>query len=354
MEIPAWPTVGQLPNSGSVWESLDSSETKTLAEWQNSFTLRANPDGTITAEYRYTSGLPPMTLREVPLMRPFRSETREFSQEQVLIGCKDHHSVDYCEDCEVENNAKCGPCVAGWTKTDDPNMMCWKVGYRIVDCVNGVIFYAPLGYEQQPDGSHDGYCGSTPCTPPNCCGRQIDTRNRKGGKATGAVNSRHPSIVWKPAYGKPGYVKHYAGNYSWPRKGKMFSVDGIPVLGNYSKGWTNDGALWWETKHGKQGIRDTITNNCGGEVTWTRLTDEQANSVPGVLGEITMSDSPSIVNAPTTPTGTISTMSGNISAIDPGTGAAGGGTNWKLVGGVAIAAVAGTAILLRLRGNSEE
>ena len=354
MEIPAWPTVGQLPNSGSVWESLDSGETKTLAEWQNSFTLWTNPDGTMTADYRYTAGLPPMTLRQVPLMQPFRSEMREFAQEQILIGCKDPHSVDYCEDCEVENNAKCGPCVAGWTKTDDPNMKCWKVGFRIVDCVNGVIFYSPMGRRQQADGSWDGKCGDPDCTPPNCCGPQIDDQDRKKRKKTSPVNSTHPSIMWQPAFGKPGYVRHFGGNYSWTRKGKMFSVDGIPVLDNYSKGWTEDGALSWLTKHGKQGLRDIIRNNCGGEVTWTTLTEEQANSVPGVLGEITMSGTPSIVNAPTTPGLSISAMSGNISPIDPGTGAAGGGTNWMLVGGVAIAAVAGTAILLRLKGGSEE
>ena len=33
----------------------------------------------------------------------------------VKVGCKDPNSVDYCEDCQVEDNSRCGPCNAGWT-----------------------------------------------------------------------------------------------------------------------------------------------------------------------------------------------------------------------------------------------
>ena len=70
----------------------------------------------------------------------FEAPVKQFNLE-VKVGCKDPNSVDYCEECQVEDNSRCGPCNAGWTKTNDPNMKCWAVGSMTVDCANGKIFY---------------------------------------------------------------------------------------------------------------------------------------------------------------------------------------------------------------------
>ncbi len=54
--------------SGEMWASLDSGETQTLAAWKDGYVLRENPDGSMTAEPKFTSGIPPLTLRRVPTM----------------------------------------------------------------------------------------------------------------------------------------------------------------------------------------------------------------------------------------------------------------------------------------------
>jgi hypothetical protein len=53
--------------SGEMWESMDSGTTQTLAAWENGWVLTNNPDGTITANPKYTSGLPSETLVKVPV-----------------------------------------------------------------------------------------------------------------------------------------------------------------------------------------------------------------------------------------------------------------------------------------------
>ena len=50
-----------------MWQSMDSGTTQTLAAWENGWVLTNNPDGTITANPKYTSGLPSETLTKVPI-----------------------------------------------------------------------------------------------------------------------------------------------------------------------------------------------------------------------------------------------------------------------------------------------
>ena len=51
----------------SMWQS-DSGETNTMDYWQNAYVVRPNPDGTMNASPKYTSGLPDLTLRKVDAM----------------------------------------------------------------------------------------------------------------------------------------------------------------------------------------------------------------------------------------------------------------------------------------------
>lgn len=53
--------------SGELWESLDSGTTQTLDAWENGWVLTNNPDGTMTANPKYTSGLAPEILVRVPV-----------------------------------------------------------------------------------------------------------------------------------------------------------------------------------------------------------------------------------------------------------------------------------------------
>lgn len=53
--------------SGEMWQSMDSGTTQTLAAWEDGWVLINNPDGSITANPKYTSGLPSETLVRVPV-----------------------------------------------------------------------------------------------------------------------------------------------------------------------------------------------------------------------------------------------------------------------------------------------
>ena len=55
-------------SDGEMWASIGpNAGTKTLAEWEDGYVLINNPDGTITANPKYTSGLDPETLVRVPI-----------------------------------------------------------------------------------------------------------------------------------------------------------------------------------------------------------------------------------------------------------------------------------------------
>lgn len=54
-------------SSGEMWQSMDGSNTQTLAAWENGWVLTNNPDGSMTANPKYTSGLPSETIVRVPV-----------------------------------------------------------------------------------------------------------------------------------------------------------------------------------------------------------------------------------------------------------------------------------------------
>jgi len=51
----------------SLWQG-DDGATKTLDAWEDGYVVTTNPDGTLTAKPKYTSGLPEITLRKVDTM----------------------------------------------------------------------------------------------------------------------------------------------------------------------------------------------------------------------------------------------------------------------------------------------
>lgn len=245
---------------------------------------------------------------------------REYNLE-VKVGCKDPNSVDYCEDCQVEDNSRCGPCNAGWTKINDPNMKCWAVGSMTVDCAEGTIFYHPMGCR-----TSDSYTGKD-CT---CggkdafegCGQQIDPRNRKYQNRKQDVTATNPQVKYKPSKGKPGYVKTYAGDYSWDRVLWGVTSDGTPVFKQGSSDWNQS----TEASGGliKEKVYDIVKANCGGTVTRVELNEDDRKSIPPILGVTTSVAGPSVTSTAATPASglsntSISTQSSVISPVTSGT-----------------------------------
>ena len=242
----------------------------------------------------------------------FESQPRDFNVE-VKVGCKDTNSVDYCEDCQVEDNSRCGPCNAGWTKTNDPNMKCWAVGSMSVDCANGQIFYHPMGCSDSASrGAAHSYTSDKDCT---CggkddvvgCGHQIKKGQGAHNAHKGPVKSSAPNIVYKPAKDKPGYTKHYGGNYSWNRVLWAVTTDGKPVFEKGSKSWVSS----TESSGGliKEKVVDIIKSNCGGKITRVQLTEEDRKTIPTILGESSATSGPAVTATTATPASGLSNTS---------------------------------------------
>ncbi len=239
----------------------------------------------------------------------FDAPQRDFNVE-VKVGCKDPNSVDYCEDCQVEDNNRCGPCNAGWTKTNDPNMRCWAVGSMTVDCSNGQIFYHPMGCRDT--GTTGNYIDDRDCTcggkdAKEGCGQQIDQRNRKMNQRKGDVNHNSPNIKYKPAKGKPGYVKMYSGDYSWDRVLWAVTPDGTPLFKRGSQQWVKateeGGGLIYEK------VYDIIKANCGGTVSRVELSEDDRKTIPTILGESTAVEGPAVTATQPTPSSGLSNTS---------------------------------------------
>ncbi len=248
----------------------------------------------------------------------FEAPAKQFNLE-VKVGCKDPNSVDYCEDCQAEDNSRCGPCNAGWTKTNDPNAKCWAVGSITVDCANNKIFYHPMGCVDASTTStytgsgNDCTCGGIDNV--SGCGQQISSQSRKWNLANKSVTSSRPTVTYKPSLGKPGYVKSYAGNYSYNRKLWAVTDDGKPVFYKGSGSWTTatqeSGGLI------KEKIFDIIKSNCGGTANRVVLTEEDRQTIPPLLGVSSTVDGPSVTSTATTPDSGLSNTSISVdSSVD--------------------------------------
>ncbi len=284
----------------------------------------------------------------------FEAPKRDFNVE-VKVGCKDPNSVDYCEDCQVEDNSRCGPCNAGWTKTTDPNMRCWAVGSMTVDCSNGMIFYHPMGCVSAESTDYSGKKTDCSCGGKDeivGCGEHISNKSRKWNKRGERVTSKYPMVKYKPAKGKPGYVKTYSGDYSWDRVLWAALPDGTPVFKAGSNSWNEStekgGGLIYEK------VYDIIKANCGGTVSRVDLSEEDRKTIPTILGETTAVAGPAVTATTPTPASglsntSISTQSSNISPVTSGTEEAPEGLiskyKWPAAG------VLGLLVLLKLKGG---
>ncbi len=94
------------------YTSEQSGETRTLMEWADGYEITANPDGTVEARTKFSSGIPPMTLR--PVIGPpkqFRaSESNKvfnfsfggmtFCIDDALKSTEGGHRETHLNDCE--------------------------------------------------------------------------------------------------------------------------------------------------------------------------------------------------------------------------------------------------------------
>ena len=286
----------------------------------------------------------------------FEAPEKQFNLE-VKVGCKDPNSVDYCEDCQVEDNSRCGPCNAGWTKINDPNMKCWAVGSMTVDCSNGMIFYHPMGCVSAESTDYSGKKTDCSCGGKDeivGCGEHISNKSRKWNKRGERVTSKYPVVKYKPAKGKPGYVKTYSGDYSWDRVLWGVTSDGAPVFLKGSNSWIKS----TEEAGGliKEKVYDIIKTNCGGTVTRVDLTEDDRKTIPPVLGVSTSVEGPSVTATAGTPASglsntSISTQSSVISPVTSGPAEEEPGSLAGLIW--PIAGVIGLLGFMKLRGGKK-
>jgi len=211
------------------------------------------------------------------------SWTRSFRANDTYVqGCNDPNNSKTPEGgADIPDSTKCGECNPGWTRTSDPAMRCWKVGYRVINCKTGEVYYAPKGYYQDSTGEW-----VTSGSAYDSFGEQVMQHNdlhatRKPGTK---LASKHPIIKYKPTAGYPGATKGWHGGYV-NRHVHMIRSDGEPAFK-----WVNTKSDNYDTKLSYGGgsknpndLKEILKTSCGGTMTYIPLTEEQAAKVAPLL-----------------------------------------------------------------------
>jgi len=260
-----------------VWTSVESGETYPMEWWWNNYVLTGNPDGTITADVKFSNGIPPVTLRKIESPpRPFLGLEytvlyRGEADGQIKVGCADKHSTDYNTDVEVHDNDVCGTCVQGYTRTSE--LHCFKVGWRLVDCKTGDIYYAPAGYEQV-DGSWQKTSEYY-----NNHGRDVlnTASNFKNNRQSQYINKSRAEIKIQPRNGSPINISSsgYWANHT--RTIKAVKNDGTLLVTNGQGSKTN-----WPGADYTLLMKKLKDSGCDAD--WVKLGPDDAAKVPTFLG----------------------------------------------------------------------
>lgn len=276
-----------------VLQSMDSGETHPIEWWWNNYVLTGNPDGTYTANTKFSNGLPPMTLRRIESPpRPFLGleDTVLYRGEadgSIKVGCADGNSKSYNPDVEVHDIDQCGECLPGYTRNADTH--CWKVGWRLVDCKTGEIYYAPAGYQPDnhgtiADGTAWAYYAGKEAFGKTHLGR--DVVNTKGNwkkyrgvaDKTNYISKTRPDIKIKPRAGSP--IKIASSGY-WANSQRTIMAirnDGSSVVTSGQGSKTN----WPGIDYSKL-IKNLKDKGCEGN--WVELSDDDRAKVPNFLGQ---------------------------------------------------------------------
>jgi hypothetical protein len=239
------------------------------------------------------------------------SWTRSFGANDTYVqGCDDPNNSTTPEGgADIPDSNKCGACNPGWTRTADPAMMCWKVGYRVIDCKTGEVYYAPKGYYKDSTGewvtSGSGY---------DTFGEQVDAGQYRSRKAGTKIRATHPYIRYKPTAGFSGATKGWHGKYV-ERQVNLIRSDGEPVFKwNNSKGYATTLSYGGHPKNDND-LQKKLKDSCGGTMTWIPLTEEQAAQVAPLLATTPEASS----NGGTSGTSGSSAIDVTVMDVPPGT-----------------------------------
>ena len=145
-------------SSGEMWQSMDGSNTQTLAAWENGWVLTNNPDGSMTANPKYTSGLPSETIVRVPV-GPTNLQNPPSGGGGVVVAFNSRSSTDASQDDTTQEDTAIqtedvGPGGEEQEPTDD-------YAHSMYDCKTGEEYianteeehndYAALGYVHDMD-----------------------------------------------------------------------------------------------------------------------------------------------------------------------------------------------------------
>ena len=271
---------------------MDSGETYPMEWWWNNYVLTGNPDGTVTAETKFSAGIPPMTLRRIESPpRPFMGleYTTEFRGEadgSIKIGCGDGNSKTYNPDVEVHDIDQCGECLPGYTRNNETH--CWKVGWRLVDCKTGDIYYAPAGYNPDEqgmveDGTAWAYYAGKDAKGKTHLGKDVvntqsNWKNSRGiADKTNYINTDRPTMRIRPRKGSPIKI---AGSGYWANSLRTVTAirkDGVFVVTHGQGSKTN----WPGVDSGvlMKSLRDK-----GCDSNWVKLSNDDVAKVPTFLG----------------------------------------------------------------------
>ncbi len=222
----------------------------------------------------------------------FFTESQLFHADDV-IGCMDKNNLNYDPAATINDGDRCGGCVQGFTRLGDPAFLCQEVDAKYVDCKTGETYWRFKGntYKHQP-----------------------------------AMTSYYCVETWR-------------GGSCYFVKTRVLGNDGTPWLDNKNTPKAINQVKWGD-KHKE------IKNKCGSANTIPVSPED----VPNFLGLPTSTPAenvPGQAPAPnvaaqttSTPLSTpmqIQTMSGYTEPVEPAPQEP-QGTNWMLIGGVAIVA----------------
>lgn len=274
-----------------VLQSMDSGETYPIEWWWNNYVLTGNPDGTYTANTKFSNGLPPMTLRRIESPpRPFLGledivSYRSEADGSIKIGCADGNSKSYNPAVEVHDIDQCGECLPGYTRNADTH--CWKVGWRLVDCKTGEIYYAPAGYQQENENGRkwDHYAGKEAFGKTHLGKDVVNTKDNwkrswgyKGKDKSNYISKVRPNIKIVPRAGSP--IKIASSGYWANSQRTIYAIrnDGTALV-NSGQG-TSTG--WPGMDYGLL-VKSLKDKGCEGN--WVALSDDDRAKVPTFLGQ---------------------------------------------------------------------
>lgn len=217
----------------------------------------------------------------------FFTESQLFHADDV-IGCMDKNNLNYDPAATINDGDRCGGCVQGFTRLGDPAFLCQEVNEKYIDCKTGETYW----------------------------------RLKKEYEHTPAMTSYY-------------CLEAYYGKRCYAVKTRILGNDGTPWLRNKNSPKIKN-QVKWDDKYreiiDKCGAFDALPVSPEDVPNFLGLpTSTPAENVPG------QAPPPNVAAQTTSTPMQIQTMSGYTEPVEP-VPQEPQGTNWMLIGGVAIVA----------------